>query len=47
VHQVIVREGQTRDKALDAYGRNLIGADDILIVNRIISAARPDPAASD
>jgi hypothetical protein len=36
-HRLIQRQGQTRDDAMDAYGRHLIGPDDIVIINRIVS----------
>jgi hypothetical protein len=36
-HRLIQREEQTQDEALDAYGRELIGPDDMVIINRIVS----------
>jgi hypothetical protein len=37
VHRIIQHVGETRDQALDAYGRHLIGENDLLIVNVIVS----------
>jgi len=45
VHRLIQRQGQTRDEALDAYGRELIGPDDMVILNRIV-APRFNPDGS-
>jgi hypothetical protein len=36
-HRLIQHEGQTQDEAIDAYGRELIGPDEMLIINRIVS----------
>ena len=37
VHRLIQHEGQSRDEAIDAYGRERIGSDDLLIIRRIVS----------
>jgi hypothetical protein len=36
-HMLMQREGQTQDEAIDAYGRQLIGNNDLVIINRIVS----------
>jgi hypothetical protein len=36
VHSIIQHIGQTQDDALDAYGRDLVGEGDMLIVTRIV-----------
>ena len=35
-HRIIQRLGETRDEAFDRYGRNLIGADDGVILRVIV-----------
>jgi hypothetical protein len=37
-HRIIQRIGETRDQALDAYGRDCIGEGDLVIVNRIVDS---------
>lgn len=37
VHRIIQRIGQSEDEALDAYGRDKIGAGDQIIVRRIVA----------
>lgn len=37
VHRVIQAIGQSEDEALDAYGRDRVGADDQIIVRRIVA----------
>lgn len=37
VHRIIERIGQSEDEALDAYGGDKIGADDQIIVRRIVA----------
>lgn len=37
-HRVIRYEGQSLDAALDAYGRERVGADDGLIVRHVLPA---------
>jgi hypothetical protein len=34
---LIQREDQTQDEAIDAYGRDLIGENDRVIIHRIVS----------
>ncbi len=41
-HSIIQRVGHTQDEAIDAYGRALIGEDDLLIINVIVA---PNEAA--
>ena len=35
-HRVIQRAGQTRDEALNAYGRDRIGPDDVAVLRVIV-----------
>ncbi len=36
-HSIIQHSGQTKDEAIDAYGRASIGEDDLLIINVIVA----------
>ena len=38
-HRIVQEVGQTRDEALDAYGRDRIGAGENLIIRRIVDPA--------
>ena len=38
VHQVIQKIRQTQDQALDEYGRDKIGVNDLCIVHRIVAS---------
>ncbi len=45
VHRLRQDRGQTRDEVLDAYGRDRIADDDIVIIRRIVSPHFDDAGA--
>lgn len=38
-HRILCNIGQTKDEALDAYGRDKIGSNDLVVVRTFISPA--------
>ncbi len=36
-HQLVAREGQSSDSAIDEYGRNKIGPNDFIVVHKIVT----------
>jgi hypothetical protein len=40
VHRIVQRLGQSESEALDGYGRERVGSDDLVIVRRIFSPER-------